>query len=268
MLKAAFKNCFKHIHYVFLIAGVVYAFFLLVLGVIYAHFQGALIEQGDSALAELYAIFKTAFENITIPELMKNGLGSVIMYLTELLKESFYVSSGGLITMIVLGALIILLSFQLAGYLCRYSIRKNIKRKDTMRWYWAMLVRYAISIAFAIALAIALYYFFSVVIVLIVLFFALKGVANIIEVKLIYFRHKNLRHLLTFKNVGAYIFSSLLLLAVVALIVWLIAVLLNNWFAAVLGVPLIIYYFEIIKFTTVEYFKKQFNINDEEPALL
>jgi len=83
----------------------------------------------------------------------------------------------------------------------------------------------------------------------------LKAVENIIEVKVIYFRDRKLKELLTVKHILLYLAAAgifFLITAVFAVILWLIF---NFWIALLIGIPLAVYFFEIVKFTTVEYFE-------------
>jgi len=178
--------------------------------------------------------------------------------LSDTLIDSFNTTVSSLITVLLIAVILMLLSFVLGGFLCRLSIRKSINKEETRRGFVAMLIRFFVAAVFTLILAVCIYYFLYSLFLLLALYLVFKAVALILEAKLIYFRDKKLKEMLTVKNIMLYVASSIVFFAVTLSFILLLWLTFNFFIAIAIGIPLIIYYTEIIRFTMVEYFRELF----------
>lgn len=257
MLKSAFLNYGKNIKLILLIMGVVYLSLILVIAFIFMRLGGMLQYDAGSLLSELGYIFTSVFSTIGIQDFASGNVLMILMgNLTDALMESFYATVGSLVAIFIVGVIFILLSFMLAGFLCKLSIRKGLKDDDTRRGISAFIIRFLISSAFTIVLSVAVLYFFHLIYVFLFLYLALTSISNIIEIKIIYFRENKIKELLTAKNIFSYLLVFLIFFALTIGFIFLLSFIFNFLLALLIGIPFYIYFTETTKYTLVEYFRK------------
>jgi len=259
LLRVAFLNYFRNLKYLLLIAGVVHISFIAVVLFIFLRFRGVL---GDGFLdvgRELLELFYASVSGVNLETFLRGNFFTVMLEnLRETLTDRYYVTLGSLITMLIVSVVFILLSFKLAGFLCKFFMRKEKKEKDTRKGIFAILIRFLVSIAFTFIFTVSIVFFFHSIYILIILYLAVKAIENIVEIKLIYFKDKRVGELLKFKNIMLSILSNIIFFLMTVSVVLFIGFVWDFFWAIIIVIPLFIYYAEIVKFTMIEYFRKEF----------
>jgi hypothetical protein len=248
-----------------MIMGVVYLFAALAFGAVYLIFRNAMPDGAGGVVSEFLGVLQPVFSSVALKDVLTGGFVKAI---TTALAESFglklNIPAGTLIAALAAALVLILFSVKIAGFLCRRMIRKKMQKEDTRRGIIAILIRFLISTAFTAILIICLYYWFFSAIFMLVFYMVLKAVENIVEVKVIYFRDRKLKELLTFKHILLSLAAAGIFLFITAAVVIGLWALFNFWIGLLIGAPLAVYFFEIVKFTTVEYFENSKKPKTEE----
>lgn len=259
MIKAAFKNYGKHYKSLLIVIGIIYATLIGIFTFIHIRFKGALLDSSDSVIREFGKILTSAVSSVDIKEFFTAGfIKSCAKSFRDSYNISFSTSSKSLGVALIASLVVLLLAVQISVWVCRFVMRKNVERRSTRKGIIAFAIRYGISALFAAIVVYCVYNFFFSLYIFLVVFLVIKAVQNIIEVKYIYFRNKPLKELLTKKNVLMYIVSTALFFLATLLVVIILSFLTNFYIAILICLPLFVYYFEIVYFTTVEYFMAKY----------
>lgn len=267
MLKAAFKNYFKNIYLLLIIAVIIYVVAAGVAGVVFLMFREFALDPNSAVLAEFQRLFQEAFEPLGPTDILGGGIGMLVEYFAYALWENFEVSRGGLLFVLIASLFVLAATAFAAGFMTSFIIRRKFKRKDTLKWYIAVPFKWGLGFAFAALFAFAMYHFVLAIIPFVLAFLVLEAVQNIIEVRIIYFRERKLfGEMLNLKTVTGKLVANIALFAmtaVVPIIIWIVFGVIFNpgagfWLAVAVGAPLFIYYFQITGFTALRYFMEKF----------
>jgi len=235
----------------------------IVILTVFLRFDVLAINDDAGIFTELGYVFREATYGMTVIDWLGGGLGRILQNFVSASRYRFDLSFGSLLGTIIIGAVVILLFAQIAGLISRMIVKRKLKRKDTMYWFWAMIVKFFISLAFSLVFSIlkaaAIFFFAWAFIPILLLWFFLGAIKNIIVMRTIYFRDRRFGELLTSKIIFTYLFASFLLVITVALVVVPIAIWVNFWIALTVIIPLYIYLSITVEFTTAAHFMEKFN---------
>ena len=245
-----------------------YSVATIIVGVFFVVFSELMITPENAVLAEFLRMFDEAFAPLGPTDILGGGIGLIFEYFAHALRESFEVSRGGLIFAIILSLFVLGATAQISGMIVGFIIRRKFKRKDTLKWYIAIPIKWGLGFAFALLFAFAMYHFVLAIIPFILAFLVFKAIQNIVEVKIVYFRERKIiGEMLNAKTAAGNLVANLILLVITAIIPVLLWIVLGFvfsawagfWIAVVIGTPLFIYYFQVTNFTAVRYFMDEFN---------
>jgi len=256
MIKSSFKNFFKNIWLVLVIAGIIGLSAGAVILTVYLRFDAV----GDARVfSELGSAFYYSTRGMTIMDWLGGGVITVLRNFAGYSNENLEITFSNLLGTIIIGAIIVLIFTQIAGLVSRMIIKRKLKRKDTMHWFPAFIIKFLISLGFSTLFTVLVFFLAWLIFPLLFLWFFLGAVKNICIVRTIYFRDRKLKELLTVKTIFAYLFASLLLILVIAAIIVPIAIWGNFWIAMIITIPLFIYVNVTIELTTTAHFMEVFN---------
>jgi hypothetical protein len=221
--------------------------------VIFLVFNSALIVEGASVFTVLWDTL-THVGGINFVDIF-TGNFFWIMFLSfrDGLMSDFDMTAAGINIVFIFALIVLVASFMTAGMLAKRNMKKDHTRRFTKRGMKAFLIRGLVSVAVWVAVLFGvIFWTFAPVFFL---YLIVKAVANIIEVKYIYFTKTSVSELLTLKNVAEYAGVNLLFFVLTIGVITVIKAFSHLFFAMLIGIPLFVYYFEVAKFTTVEYFE-------------
>lgn len=253
MLLSSLKNYFKHIRFVFLIMGVFYLALFVALYGVYVYLRGLIISETGTILSSLEGIVREIIFGTDLKELLTNGTSIFVDRLLQLLQERFDANIGDFIALVTFYLAFIALACQIGVYLCRFSIRKEISKHNAKNFVIAFLLRFIMNAIFWVVFGYLVSRFLYSVIFLVIIFFAMRSLFDMIESKVLYFGDKKFFEVVNFKNIIESIFAYFMFFVLtigVALAIWYFT---NVILAVIITIPLLLYLFESVRYTAVEF---------------
>jgi len=246
MILAALKNYFQKYKYIFLITLIIGLFFGWALIFTRIVLRNESLE--DNFFNELINVFSNIFVDIDISDILTGGLTAIIRTLYN--NVDFTESR---LRIAVIGFLIIIfVSFLIAGFVCRFFLRRGFRDENSVKGIKGITIRFLIFSGLTIIITLAA--FVLPFILFLGIFFVAKNIANILEMKFIYFKNEQLFDLLRVKIIGSYLLSSFVLLIVLQILIYVLFFI-NFYLALIVMIPLFLYFFEIIRFTPLTFFR-------------
>jgi len=227
MFKYTIVNYIKNFKYAFVVMGIVYLGLLIALAVYSA---------GENAAAVLTQVIT----NLTIQQILD------ITFFEEVLSD---------IGFTIAAVAVVLFFMKAADFLARIMIRGDINTHEKRTGIIAIVIRYIISLCTLTLFAFLTYLWVFSAIFIVVLYFAVKAVENIIEVRFIYYPQNKLRDMLRFKIIAKLTFANILAVILNLIFIIILSQIVGILIAAIIGLPLIIYGLLIVEFTAIAYFK-------------
>ena len=253
MLFSSIKNYFRHIRYVFLIMGVFYLSLLVLIYGVYLYLKGLVLSNQGTFLTEIEDIVRELVLTVDIGELLSNGVGIFVDRFLQLMQQKFDANIGDFVAIVTAYSAIVVLACQIGVYLCRYSIRRDIKDHNAKNFVVAFLLRLLLNLTFAGLFAYLVYRFWYSVVLLIAIFFVLRAFFDMIEAKVLYFGDKKFFEVINLKNIFECIASYVLFFVLTVGVIVALWIYTNILIAGLIGVPMLLYLFEAVRYTSVEY---------------
>lgn len=253
MIISAIKNYIRHVRFVFLIMGVVYFSVFVAMYGMYVYIQQLIVTESDTIVGELETIVKDILATTSIQDILENGFGIIVQQFLDLLRSKFDANIGQVVAVATLYSTMIVFACQVGVYLCRYSIRRDIREHKTANFVVAFLLRLLLNMIFAGLFAYLIYEFWVSTIFLIIIFFVLRATFDMIEAKALYLHDYKLLEVLTIKNIIECVIAYFMFFVITAAIIVLLWLNTNIVFALLVGIPFLLYLFEVVRYTSVEH---------------
>lgn len=254
MLKTAVKNLISfmpHMITVLIVTGTGISLFALVYFFgIYAPLKNFSHNTANEFSSYLISSFtKSRIENVLKPDFLRSvitGAGGIIQHADESLKRVVIID-------FALALLILFGARQFSEFLAKRAIRKRLMTENSVKGFFAGLLRSALSLIFWAAYLIVSYFWFFALFLLPFVALVLDGVKDLLSAWLVHFRKEKITRIINVKTILAFIGTRFLLQTL--LYGFLAFIIIEfNIFGLIAALPVLSYFSAVLAVTSTKYF--------------